>query len=345
MPKIFIAICFLLFSFQVSLKAEGHMKYVLVVGGAGYIGSQVNKKLNQSGFQTIVIDNLSRGNENVIMDGKLIVGNLFDAALLDEIFNTYHIEAVMHFAAFKDVGESVREPLKYYQNNVAATLGLLETMLRHNVKVFVFSSSAAIFGTQQCNFVTEDHPYHPLNPYGRTKLMVETLLKDFDYAYGLKYCSLRYFNAAGGDPEGIIPLDPSKESNLIPVILRSLKEPQGFIKIFGIDHPTPDGTCVRDYIHIEDLARAHVSGIEKLINGGKSECYNLGTGKGYSVLEVIRAVEKVTCKKVNAIHADRREGDPAILVASYEKAKKELGWEPVYSLEEMIQHAWNAMRN
>lgn len=318
---------------------------ILVVGGAGFIGSQVNKMLNQAGYQTIILDNLSRGHKEAVHSGIFIEGDIADPIILDKIFTHYSIDAVMHFAAFINVGESVADPAKYYLNNVSHTLNLLTAMIRHHVKTFIFSSTAAIFGNpnpEQPN-IKEDDPCHPINPYGETKWMVEKILKDFDHAYGLKFCCLRYFNAAGGDSEGIIKNNQSEQSNLIPVVLRSLKNPAKQITIFGTDYPTPDGTCIRDYIHIEDLGRAHIIAMQKLLEGSPSDCYNLGNGKGFSVRQVIEATEKVLGVKVNTVEGPRRAGDPAILLADSSKALKVLGWSPLFSLDEMIQHAWNAL--
>lgn len=317
---------------------------ILIVGGAGYIGSHVNKMLKQEGYQTIVLDNLSRGSQLTIPNTQFIKGDIGDSTLLDDIFTKYKIDAVMHFAAFKDVGESVKQPLKYYINNVAATMTLLDAMVRHQVNIFIFSSSAAIFGSPDVDCVTEDSPTHPINPYGQSKLMVETILKDLDKASGLRFCSLRYFNVAGGDPEGIIKNYQTKESNLIPVVLRSIKS-KSPMHIFGTDYPTRDGTGIRDYIHLEDLGKAHILAMKKLIGGAPSSFYNLGNNRGCSVREVIKAAEKVTGLPVIAIESGRRLGDPAILLASSDRAKSELDWQPKYeSLEIMIEHAWNALR-
>lgn len=320
-------------------------KTILVVGGAGFIGSHVNKMLHQAGYETIVYDNLSKGNPKAVLQGLFIKGDIANSDLLDEIFEKYSIEAVMHFAAYIDVGESIRIPEKYYGNNVSNTLHLLKNMLRHNVKNFIFSSSAAVYGNPQEKLIAETHPTHPINPYGESKLMVEKMLHDIDQAYGLKYCSLRYFNAAGGDPEGELKNYKVKETNLIPLVLRSLQADNGSVTIFGNDYPTPDGTCIRDYIHVYDLGTAHIAAMEYLFQGRPSAIYNLGNGSGYSVKEVIRTVEKVTDKRVNAIQGDRRHGDPPFLVADSKKAQKELAWETRYpDLESMIAHAWKALQ-
>lgn len=316
---------------------------ILIAGGAGFIGSQVNKMLNKAGYKTLILDNLSQGNALTVQSGELIKGDIGDKHLLSQIFSTHSIEAVMHFAAFIDVGESVREPSKYYFNNVVNTLTLLNTMIEHNIKKFIFSSSAAIYGYPTQDFIAENHPCHPINPYGETKWMVEKILRDFDEAYQLKSCCLRYFNAAGGDPDGKIKNYQKKALNLIPIALHSLKT-NGQLTIYGTDYPTTDGSCIRDYIHIEDLGSAHILGLEKLLSGGPSTQYNLGNGRGHSVKEVIQATEKVTGKKLNVIEGPRRPGDPPLLLADASKAKNELGWSPQYpDLEIMIAHAWKAL--
>lgn len=318
---------------------------VLVVGGAGFIGSHVNKLLQRSGYHTVVLDNLSRGHRSAVLKGDFIEGEMSNAALLDHIFTHQPISAVMHFAAYTDVGESVAEPLKYYTNNVSHTITLLEAMRRHNVKALVFSSSAAVFGVPQTPKVTEEHPKNPINPYGHSKLKVENILHDVDRAHGIRSCCLRYFNAAGGDPDGEIKYFKRRESNLIPLVLRSLQE-NGLITINGTDYATPTGTCVRDYIHIADLATAHIVAMERLLNGGSSCSYNLGNGQGFSVRQVIDAVERVTGKTVRVKEGPRRPGDPPVLVADATKAHQDLKWTPRYpSLEEIIAHAWKAMRD
>lgn len=318
---------------------------ILIVGGAGYIGSHVNEMLYRQGYQTIVLDNLSHGNREAVAHGTFIQGDLEDTRLLDEIFSTYKIDAVMHFAALKDVGESVKEPLRYYENNVANTLNLLSMMVKHRVNRMIFSSSAAIFGNPQEIPVSEEHPCHPINPYGKTKLMVEKILEDFDHAYGIRYSSLRYFNAAGGDPQGQIKNYQLTDSNLIPIILRNILKGNPSVTIFGTNYATPDGTCIRDYIHIEDLGTAHIAALENLLKGSSSSCYNLGNGNGFSVREVIAAAEKVTGIKIHVYEGARRPGDPAVLIASSDKAKQELHWNPQYSsLETIIQHAWEALQ-
>lgn len=336
------ALLFLSPLFQHSLTAS---QAIMIVGGAGYIGSHVNEMLYLKGYQTIVLDNLSHGSREAVLHGTFIEGDLSNPQLLDEIFSKYPIQAVMHFAALKNVGESVKEPLRYYENNVSNTLNLLSAMVKHRVNLMIFSSSAAIFGNPEKIPVEEEHPCSPINPYGSTKLFVENILRDFDQAYGIRFCSLRYFNAAGGDPEGKIKNYQKTDSNLIPVILRNILNGNPTITLFGTDYPTPDGTCIRDYIHIEDLGTAHISALEKLMSGSSSSFYNLGNGKGFSVREVIAAAEKVTGKKIEVIEGERRAGDPPILIASSMKANRELNWEPKYSsLETIIKHAWKALQ-
>lgn len=315
-------------------------KKILIVGGAGYIGSHVNKMLHQHNYDTIVFDNLSLGSREAVKQGTFIQGDMANVEELEAVFSTHKIDAVMHFAALTDIGESMAEPGKYYVNNVSNTLNLLNCMRKHRVKIFIFSSTAAIFGIPQEPLLSEKHPCQPINPYGTSKLMVEKILQDFDQAFGIKSCSLRYFNAAGGDPEGEIGYYKKKESNLIPLILKSLRN-NGSITVFGTDYPTPDGTCIRDYIHVNDLGSAHILAMEKLMSGSPSLEYNLGNSQGFSVREVIKAVEKATGEQVNVIEGQRRPGDPPILVADSQKARRELGWKPQYPhLEEMITHAW-----
>jgi len=320
--------------------------YVLVVGGAGFIGSHVNEMLYRSGYQTVVLDNLSKGDRRSVLHGIFIEGDLSDSALLDQIFSTYPIQAVMHFAAFLDVGESIHKPLMYYRNNVEGTLNLLGAMQRHGVNHFIFSSTCAIFGTAEKEVIDESHPRCPINPYGRSKLMVEQILEDLDRAYAFRYCAFRYFNAAGGDPRGEIKNYQTSRSNLIPVILKSLQEGDGSVTIFGTDYPTPDGTGVRDYVHVEDLGAAHIAAMENLLKGSPSHCYNLGNGHGFSVYEVIAAAERVTGMTIQVIEAPRRAGDPIITIADSKKAHEELHWEPKYpSIDAIIEHAWMALQH
>lgn len=321
-----------------------NVKNILVVGGAGFIGSHVAKMLELRGYRPIIFDNLSSGHRMAVGNRTFIEGDLANQEDLECVFKQFSVSAVMHFAAFIDVGESMREPAKYYMNNVSNTLNLINTMRRYGVEFFIFSSSAAIFGNPEQEKVDEFHVCHPINPYGRTKLMIEWILADYERAYGLKSSCLRYFNAAGGDPTGEIKNYRKKESNLIPAILRNLKQGNGQSTIYGTDYDTPDGTCIRDYIHIEDLGSAHIKALEKLFLGGGSANYNLGNGNGFSVREVILAVEKTIGKKCNIFEGDRRPGDPPRLIASSEKAQRELGWIPHYpDLETMIAHAWQVL--
>ncbi|MBT3394799.1 MAG: UDP-glucose 4-epimerase GalE [Waddliaceae bacterium] len=316
---------------------------ILIVGGAGYIGSYVNLMMNKKGFETIVLDNLSTGNKDAVNVGTLIVGDLGDTATLKKVFEDNDIDAVMHFAAHTAVGESVKDPGKYYHNNVVNTLALLDTMVDYGVKRFLFSSSAAIFGSPEKDLIDEEHRVLPINPYGRTKLMIEKILGDYDIAYGMKSCCLRYFNAAGGDPSGEHKNYNINSTNIIPVILNAI-EKESPVTIFGTDYDTIDGTCVRDYIHIHDLASAHISALEKLlVDDATSSQYNLGNGDGYSVSDVIDTAKKVTGVNFTVIEGERRAGDPDVLVASAKKAQKELGWKPEFpDLESIILHQWKA---
>lgn len=315
-------------------------KNILVVGGAGFIGSEVNKLLNEAGYNTVVFDNLCQGNRRRVQWGTFIKGDMGNRRALEKLFAEYSFDAVMHFAALTNVGESVTDPSKYYENNVSSTLILLDVMRAHGVKIFVFSSSAAVYGIPQNQFILEEDPKNPINPYGQTKLIIEKILEDFDSAYGIKSAKLRYFNAAGGDPDGKIKNYKQRSSNLIPIILKAIKDHQSVV-INGTDYPTPDGTCIRDYIHIYDLGTAHISAMEKLFNDGLSEAYNLGNGKGFSIREVINTAELVTKRSIKTIEGPRRIGDPPYLLADAHKAQKQLNWKIKYpSLEAMIEHAW-----
>lgn len=314
---------------------------ILIVGGAGYIGSHTNKALNEAGYETLIVDNLSYGHEEAIQWGKFIKCDLKDIDQLDEIFTTYSIDAVMHFSSFIDVGESVTNPEKYYYNNVVNTMNLLHVMLKHDVKKFIFSSTCATYGVPQKIPLTEDHIQNPINPYGMTKLMVEKILKDYDQAYGLKSVILRYFNASGADKSGCIGEWHNPETHLIPLILDAAIGKREDIKIFGTDYDTPDKTCIRDYIHVTDLADAHIKALEYLNEYNRSNQFNLGNGKGFSVREVIEATKKVTGRDFTVTETQRREGDPAILIGSSDKAKEILGWIPKYEdIEDIIQTAW-----
>jgi UDP-glucose 4-epimerase len=317
---------------------------ILVTGGAGYIGSHAVLALNQAGYDVIVLDNLSYGHREIVeevLKVKLIVGDISDRALLDEIFTTHKITAVMHFAAFIAVGESVSDPGKYYRNNVAGTLTLLEAMVAASINTFVFSSTCALYGIPKSIPLVEDHPQDPISPYATTKWMVERILADFDKAYGLKSVCFRYFNAAGADPTGLLGEDHAPETHLIPLVLFAALGKLESVSIFGTDYPTRDGTCIRDYIHVTDLAQAHVLGLEYLLKEGDSDVFNLGNGSGFSVREVIETAKKVTGKEIKIVERDRRPGDPPVLVGSSDKAKKALGWRPEYAnLNDIVAHAW-----
>ncbi|UCD30783.1 MAG: UDP-glucose 4-epimerase GalE [Desulfobacterales bacterium] len=314
---------------------------ILVVGGAGYIGSHMVKDLLETGHKVVILDDLSTGHRDLIPGGNFIEGGLGDAALLDRIFTSNRIDAVMHFAAFALVGESVEQPLKYYQNNVSATTELLSAMVRHDVKRFIFSSTAAVYGEPLEIPITENHPCNPTNPYGASKIAVERMLQDCDSAYGLRYISLRYFNASGAHESSQIGEKHQPETHLIPLILKVATNENKNVKIFGTDYPTPDGTCIRDYIHVSDLTQAHLLSLSALMEGGKSVVYNLGNSRGYSVREVIELARKMTGHRIPVVETDRRQGDPATLIASSDKIKRELGWKPQYEdLEKIIQTAW-----
>lgn len=315
--------------------------YILIVGGAGYIGSHVNKLLNQRGYKTIVFDNLVYGHKEFVKWGTFVLGDLADREQLRLCFNKYPILAVMHFGAFAYVGESVTDPAKYYYNNVANTLNLLEAMREFNVRYFIFSSTCATYGIPKEVPITEEHPQEPINPYGKSKLMVEEISKDYDKAYGIKRVNLRYFNAAGADPDREIGESHDPETHLIPLVLEVAYGKREGVKIFGTDYETPDGTCVRDYIHVMDLASAHVLSLEYLFSGGEIPAFNLGNGNGFSVREVITIAKKVTGKEIKTVEWDRREGDPPVLVGSSEKAKRILKWHPKYDdLQTIIDTAW-----
>lgn len=317
-------------------------KKILVVGGAGYIGSHMVRQLIKAHYDVVILDNLSTGNRKLVPAGDFVEGNLGDVGLLDRLFATHAIEAVMHFAAFSQVGESMHFPLKYYCNNVAETIALLDTMLRHDVKRFIFSSTAAVYGEPVAIPITENHPCAPTNPYGNTKLAVERMLADCDAACGLKSVALRYFNAAGADESGEIGEMHDPETHLIPIVLKAAAGRIDHIQVFGTDYPTSDGTCVRDYVHVNDLAQAHLLALDELLAGGQSAVYNLGSSSGYSVKEVIGKAEAITGKTIPVVEAPRRAGDPAVLVASSAKIKRELGWQPAYeNLEKIIQSAWH----
>ncbi|AKG22760.1 UDP-glucose 4-epimerase GalE [Calothrix sp. 336/3] len=317
---------------------------ILVTGGAGYIGSHTVLALKQAGYEVVILDNLVYGHRDIVEDVlkvELVVGDTNDRPLLDKLFATRDIAAVMHFSAYAYVGESVTEPAKYYRNNVIGTLTLLEAMLAANIKKFVFSSTCATYGVPEVVPIPENHSQNPINPYGATKLMVERILSDFSTAYDFRSVRFRYFNAAGADPNGLLGEDHQPETHLIPLVLMAALGKRDSISVFGTDYPTADGTCIRDYIHVSDLAMAHVLGLEYLLQGGESEVFNLGNGSGFSVKEVIEAAESVTGKKIPVVECDRRAGDPPALIGSGEKARKILGWQPQYpGLQDIVTHAW-----
>lgn len=318
---------------------------VLVVGGAGYIGSHMVRRLKDQGRALLVLDDLSSGFSDAVSGAELIVGDVADAALLDSIFTTHPIDAVMHFASFIQVGESVVKPAKYYENNVAKTLVLLAAMVRHNVRCFIFSSTAAIFGNPISPAIDEKHPQSPINPYGRSKWMIEQLLQDYELAYGLRSVCLRYFNAAGAQPDASLGERHEPETHLIPLAIKAALGQGGALKVFGSDYPTPDGTCVRDYVHVCDLASAHLLALEHLRAGGNSLRLNLGSESGYSVKQVLASVGEVVGKAVPHDVVGRRAGDPAVLVANSALARSTLGWRPQYpALGDIVAHAvaWHA---
>lgn len=314
---------------------------VLVTGGAGYVGSHALQLLRDSGIRCVVLDNLSRGHRELVGDAPLVVGDIADPDVVTRVLREHDVDAVMHFAAYAYVGESVQKPDIYYRNNVAGTLNLLECMVRQGVRQFVFSSTCATYGLPQTTPIEETHPQRPVNPYGASKLMVERILSDFDHAFGLRSVAFRYFNAAGADPRGRIGEWHEPETHLIPIALQAARGVRGAVEVFGDDYPTPDGTCIRDYIHVTDLAQAHLLGLRHLQAGGASDAFNLGNASGFSVREVIGAAERVTGRKIPWQAAPRRAGDPHALVGSAVKAQQRLGWKPQYpGLETIIETAW-----
>ncbi|MGB3639831.1 MAG: UDP-glucose 4-epimerase GalE [Rivularia sp. (in: cyanobacteria)] len=317
---------------------------ILVTGGAGYIGSHTVLALKQAGYSVLILDNLVYGHRDLVeqvLKVELIEGDTGDRDLLDKLFKSRNIAAVIHFSAYAYVGESVSDPAKYYRNNVIGTITLLEAMLAASVKKFVFSSTCATYGVPEIVPIPEAHPQNPINPYGATKLMVERILSDFSEAYDFKSVRFRYFNAAGADPQGNLGEDHNPETHLIPLVLQTALGKRESISIFGTDYPTDDGTCVRDYIHVSDLADAHVLGLEYLLKGGDSTFFNLGNGNGFSVKEIIEAARLITGKDIKAVECDRRLGDPPALIGSAEKARKILGWQPQYtSIKDIMTHAW-----
>jgi UDP-arabinose 4-epimerase len=315
---------------------------ILVTGGAGYVGSHTCKRLAAAGYEPVAYDNLEKGHRWAVKWGPLVDGDIADSARLRETLARYEISAVMHFAAHAYVGESVANPRKYFYNNVAGTLNVLNCMLDYGLEAFVFSSTCATYGEPARLPIDEDHPQNPVNPYGASKLMVETVLRSYESAYGMRYASLRYFNAAGADEEGEIGEDHDPETHLIPLVIAAAQGKVDHVAIFGTDYETPDGTPIRDYVHVSDLADAHVRALNTLLDGGSSGVYNLGSGTGSSVRDVVGTVEAVSGRKVPVIEAPRRPGDVPILVASADLANVTLGWQVRRSdLRQIIETAWN----
>jgi UDP-glucose 4-epimerase len=314
---------------------------VLVTGGAGYIGSHTVKELLKEKYEVVIFDNFSTGHLELVCGGQLVRGDLRSERDLRQVFRNFPVEAVVHFASLIQVGESFTDPQKYYLHNLFSSLNLLKTMLEFGVKKFIFSSSAAVYGQPREIPINEEHPLSPINPYGATKYMMERILSDYDRAYDLKYVSLRYFNAAGADPAGQLGELHVPETHLIPNIMRHLLGKNPGFQVFGNDFPTPDGTAIRDYVHVTDLARAHLKALERIMDGSPSQVVNLGSSRGYSVLEVIRTAEKVTGKKVGLKFGPRRPGDVPVLLASSQKAETWLGWRREFSdLEFIVKTAW-----
>lgn len=318
---------------------------ILIVGGAGYIGSHVDLYLRDHGYSTLILDNCDRGHRDAIPHSDFIQLDIRDTKHLKNIFSLNHFSAVLHFAAYAYVGESVHEPLKYYNNNLCGIISLLECMKYHNVNNLIFSSTCSTYGNPQYIPIDEKHPQKPVNPYGWSKLMAERIMADCNTAWGLKTVSLRYFNAAGEDIQGRAQERHDPETHLIPLVLLAAADPTQEIQIFGTDYDTPDGTCIRDYIHVTDLAQAHMLALEYLLKGGDSQVYNLGNGTGYSVREVIETAKKVTGREIRVKESERRPGDPPVLVGNAEKITRELGWKIEYpDLETIIQSAWNSQK-
>ncbi|WP_418791062.1 UDP-glucose 4-epimerase GalE [Phosphitispora sp. TUW77] len=315
---------------------------VLVTGGAGYIGSHTVRELMRNNNEVVILDNLCKGHRSAVPRGvPFEEGDIADRALVQNILRRYGIEAVMHFAAFSLVGESMEDPAPYFRNNTVGSLALLETLVQNNIKKVIFSSTAAVYGEPEHWPVTENDAKAPTNNYGLSKLMIEEILRSFDRAYGLNYVSLRYFNAAGAHISGEIGEDHDPETHLIPLVLQTALGQRESIKIFGTDYPTPDGTCVRDYIHVTDLANAHVLALEYLDRKNVSNIFNLGNGEGFSVRQVIDSAVRVTGRKITVVEAERRAGDPAILVAGSDRIKQELGWKPEYTgIDAIVAAAW-----
>ena len=319
---------------------------ILVTGGAGYIGSHTVRLMDSQDYEITVLDNLVYGHRESIVTNNvtLVVGDLSDQVLVNKLFTENKFDAVIHFAAYAYVGESVTDPAKYYMNNTAGPLVLLEAMKKYQCKYFIFSSTCATYGNPQYIPIDEDHPQNPINPYGRSKLMLEKILEDYDHAYGIKSVRLRYFNACGASLDAVIGEDHDPETHLIPLVLMAIKGERNDITVFGTDYDTPDGTCIRDYIHVNDLGRAHIQALSYLLENSQSLSCNLGTGQGVSVKEIIEKAEKVTGFKVPVIYGDRREGDPPELVANPKLAKEKLNWEAEFKdVSKSLETAWNWM--
>ncbi|MEE2990912.1 MAG: UDP-glucose 4-epimerase GalE [Planctomycetota bacterium] len=327
------------------MKESKKSMIILVTGGAGYVGSHASRMLAAAGHEVWVYDNLSLGHREAVAEGRLIEGNLHDGEFIEQILGEKSIDAVMHFAALTQVGESVSDPASYYNNNVLGAFSLLEAMRRAGVKRFIFSSTTATYGEPETIPITEKEPQQPINPYGFTKLVIEKVLADYASAYGLAYAALRYFNAAGAHPDGDLGEDHDPETHLIPIVLQVALGQRDQITIFGSDYSTPDGTCVRDYVHVDDLAQAHLAALDRL-QEGEGLRLNLGTGRGNSVREIVEASRRVTGCEIPVVEGERRPGDPPILVADASLARQVLDWEPRYTdIEQIIQTAWNWHRS
>ncbi len=325
---------------QKKTKENQRMKTVLITGGAGYVGSSAAKAFSENGYRVIVLDNLIYGHKEFVQWGNFIEGDIGDTSLLESLFSNYKIDMVSHFAAFAYVGESVKNPQKYYDNNLVKALTLLNHALKNDVKVFQFSSTCATYGNPTHIPITESHGQKPFTPYGKSKFFFEEILRDAAFSYNIRFSILRYFNAAGADPGGKIGEDHTPETHLIPLVLDAASERRSHIEIFGTDYDTPDGTCIRDYIHVTDLAAAHVLAAEKTYDA-ESTIFNLGNGNGFSVREVIESARSITGRNIRVIEGNRREGDPAKLIGSSDKIMAELGWQPKYaSLNKIIETAW-----
>jgi UDP-glucose-4-epimerase len=315
---------------------------VLITGGAGYIGSHTNRYFSEHGIDTVVVDDLSAGHAEAVLAGRLVRDNFGNRTILHDLMGNEPIDAIVHFAAYADVADSVADPGKYYRNNVSGMINLLNCMVAHKIKYFIYSSSAATFGEPKYIPIDEEHPQQPINPYGMSKLIGEKLLEDYERAYGIRYCALRYFNASGASRDGLIGESHTPEHHLIPLIQRAELNEDYRLKVFGCDYPTRDGSCLRDYIHVEDLAEAHYLGMKYIMEHNCSECFNMGSNTGFTVLELIHEFERLVGEPINYEITGRRVGDPASLLASNQKAKRLLGWEPKRSgIREILLDAWN----